>query len=466
MNQEVAPPGSIAFVLKRYALLVVVPVLLGLGWLLWQVGTATTTPLPAAPSHSSFWEILHAPLPRFLLQLLVVLALAKGAGWVMRRFGQPAVVGEMMAGIALGPSLFGLLWPQPHQWLFPPESLPTLGHVSQLGVLVFMFAAGAEFNLAQLRGQRRMALVVSHAGIALPFLLGLLLAATLFPHYAPSGTGFVPFSLFVGVAMSVTAFPVLVRIIEERGYRGRAIATVAIACAALSDASAWTVLAAVIAWVQAQGALQLVINVTIALALAWLLLGVARPRLRDLVVPEAHRPRAMILMILTALLCALITEATGLHLLFGAFLAGMAVSSSADLRRLVEQHIEPFAVVMLLPLFFAFTGLKTRIDLLSAQEWLLCGVITLVATIGKLGGTVLAARAFGVERRDALRLGALMNTRGLMELIVLALGLQLGLIDQRLYAVLVIVAIVTTVTTGPLLGWIDRRDPRTVGERA
>ena len=445
--------------LTAYSLLVLLPILLGLGWLLFVADGRGAAPTMSAHAESA-WDVLSAPLPRFLLQLLVVLAAAKSAGWLMRRLGQPAVIGEMLAGILLGPSLFGLLLPEAQTWLFPRESLTTLGHVSQLGVLVFMFAAGAEFDLGQLRGQRRLALLVSHTGIALPFLLGLILAWGLHPQYAGSGAGFVSFALFVGVAMSVTAFPVLLRIIEERGYRGRVVATIAVACAALSDVSAWTALAGIIAWIQARDPTQLGLNIVLAGGLAWLLLGVVRPRLRDRPVAERDRPRVMILLILGALTCALYTELIGLHLLFGAFLAGVAVSSSPALRRLVEHHIEPFAVALLLPLFFARTGLDTRIDLLTASEWLLCAAITALATLGKLGGTVLAARVSGMERLDAWRLGALMNTRGLMELIVLALGLQLGLIDQRLYAVLVLVAIITTVMTGPLLGFIDRRSSR------
>lgn len=447
--------------LRRYLLLVLLPVLAGMAWLAWMsAGTAAGVPAPGADE--SLWQRLEAPLPRFLMQLMLVLVLARLAGLAMKRLGQPAVVGEMLAGIVLGPSLFGLVMPGAQAWLFPPDSLAALDLVSQIGVLVFLFAAGAEFELSRLRGQRRLALLVGHAGIALPFVLGLLLAWPLHAGFAPAGTGFSAFALFLGVALSVTAFPVLLRIIDERGYRGRAVANVAIASAAISDATAWAMLAAIVAWTQSQGLASLALNLAVAALLPWVLLKWLRPRLAQVQVPDARRPLAMIGLILGALACALATELIGLHLLFGAFVAGLAVSESAALRRIVEQRIEPFAVVLLLPLFFASTGLRTRIDLLTGQEWLLCLALIGVATLGKLGGTAIAARAAGMAGADVWRLGVLMNTRGLMELIVLGLGFELGLIDQRLYAMLVVVAIVTTMMTGPLLGWIDRREARRV----
>lgn len=458
-HEEVSAGSERPSALRRYSLLVLLPLLAGFGFLTWIADDEVATQrVVESEAGASVLIALQEPLPHFLLQLMVVLVLAKGAGWVLRRLGQPAVIGEMLAGIVLGPSVFGLTLPQAQVWLFPPSSLASLTQVSQLGVLVFMFAAGAEFNLSRLRGQRRLALVVSHAGIALPFVLGLLLAWALYGEYTPPGASLVAFALFIGVALSVTAFPVLLRIIDERDYRGRPIATVAIACAALTDATAWAILAGVVAWTGSQRLAQFGLHALLTLAGVSVLLLVVRPRLRHLRLDARHQSGAMIALILGALVCALLTQIAGLHLLFGAFLAGVAVSASPDLRRIVEERIEPFAVVLLLPLFFASTGLNTRIDLLSPREWLWCVAITGLATLGKLGGTTLAARTSGIAPWDAWRLGALMNTRGLMELILLSLGYELGLIDQRLYAVLVLMAIITTVTTGPLLSWIDRRE--------
>ncbi len=443
---------------RRYLLLVLLPLVLGLAGLQWLApsGLAITAPALPAPLASG----LHAPLPLFLLQLLVVLALAKAAGVLLGHVGQPPVIGEMLAGIVLGPSLLGWAWPQAQAWLFPSHSLPTLSQIGQLGVLVFMLTAGAEFDLARLRGRRRLTLVLSHAGIALPMVLGILLARPLYAEYAPADAGFSQFALFLGVALSVTAFPVLLRIIEALRYQARPVAALAIASAAISDASAWALLGGVVTSVRAQGGWSLVVNLLIALLLCGVLLGPVQRRLSRLAIPLAQRSSAMIALILGALACALITEAIGLHLLFGAFLAGLAVSSNAPLRALVEERIQPFATVLLLPVFFASTGLGLRVNSLTGDEWALCAVLIAVATLGKVGATGLAARWSGVAPADCWRLGALMNTRGLMELIVLALGFELGLIDQRLYAVLVLVAIATTLMTTPMLKLIDRLDKR------
>ena len=446
-----------------YVLLVLVPLLTALAWLLWS-------PTPVAASHATgatavvapamFLDTLAAPLPRFLLQLLLVLVAAKLAGRLMRHVGQPAVVGEMLAGILLGPSLFGLLLPQAQAWLFPVDSLAALNLVSQLGVLVFMFAAGAEFDLSRLRGQRRLTLLIGHAGIALPFLFGIALAGWLYRDHAPAGIAFPAFAMFIGVALSVTAFPVLLRILAERGYQHLPIGRLAIACASLSDATAWAMLGAVVAFTASQSLVAVVICLVLGGVFALLLAGPLRRGMATIAVAPGNETAWMVGLILMILASALVTEAIGLHALFGAFLAGIAVSRNPGLRELVEQRIEPFAVVLLLPLFFASTGLRTRIDLLDGSQWLLCLGIIVIATAGKLGGTVLAARWSGIARADAWRLGALMNTRGLMELIVLGLGYELGIIGQDLYAILVVVAIATTVMTGPLLDLIDRRAAR------
>ena len=399
---------------------------------------------------------LDTPLHKFLLQVLVVLAVAKLAGRCMRLIHQPAVIGEMIAGILLGPSLFGLLLPSTHEWLFPANGLSSLGHISQLGVLIFMFTAGAEWDMSRLRDRFKSTLFISQTGMVLPFLIGLGLASFLYANYAPPGVSQFDFSLFIGISLSVTAFPVLLRIIDDRGYKGSEIALVAIACAAIADASAWAILGVIIATVQSQSITSAIICAMTALAYAWLLIVPGRRLIAKQKVDEQNYSRWLVVLVIAILASAIFTELIGLHLLFGAFLAGIAVSSNGVLRSIIEEKIEPFAGALLLPLFFAQTGLNTRIDMLSGQEWLLCLIITILATIGKLGGTTVAARMNGLSKPDSWRLGALMNTRGLMELIVLGIGLQLGLITQNLYAILVLVAIVTTIMTGPLLGLIDR----------
>jgi Kef-type K+ transport system membrane component KefB len=471
MSQSPSPPPAAPLAaptpsratrsVSRYAALVGLPLLAIFAVLAGLQASGAEAATPGAATSGAGWLAhLGEPLPRFLLQLLAVLGTAKLAGLLLRKLGQPAVIGEMVAGIVLGPSLFGLVLPDAQAWLFPKGAIGPLTGLSQLGVLVFMFAAGAEFDLSRLRGQRSLTLVVSHTGIAVPFLLGVGLAFALFADYAPAGIGFTGFALFLGISLSVTAFPVLLRIIHERGYANRPVGAVAVACAAIGDATAWLLLGGIVAFVQSSSLGRVGMSLALGLGFALLAVVVARPRLADVPIAPAKEGRWMVGLLLAILVGALFTEAIGLHALFGAFLAGVAVSRNVALRRLVEDKIEPFATVLLLPLFFASTGLVTRMDLLGGSEWLLCAGIVGLATLGKLGGTALAARWCGMGRADALRLGSLMNTRGLMELIVLALGFQLGLIDQRLYAILVLVAIVTTAMTGPLLGLIDRIEAR------
>lgn len=388
--------------------------------------------------------------------MLVVLAAAKLAGRCMRLIHQPAVIGEMIAGILLGPSLFGLVLPSLHGWLFPASGLSSLGHVSQFGVLIFMFTAGAEWDMTHLRERFKSTLLISQSGMLLPFIIGIGLAGFLYTEYAPPGINQLDFSLFIGISLSVTAFPVLLRIIDDCGYNGSEIAMLAIACAAIADASAWALLGIIVAIVQSQGIASAVFCAAAAIAYAWLLIVPGRRFIARQTFNVQNYSRWLAVLVIAVLASAMLTELIGLHLLFGAFLAGIAVSSNQVLRNIIEEKIEPFAGALLLPLFFAQTGLNTRIDMLGGQEWMLCAFITGLATLGKLGGTALAARISGYSKPDSWRLGALMNTRGLMELIVLGIGLQLGLISESLYTILVLVAMITTIMTGPLLRILER----------
>ena len=448
----------------RYVALVLVPLAIAL--VATQFGDADAAPDRAAAAAGTLATAAHPaidlsrPLPRFLLQLLVVLSVAKFAGWALRRVGQPAVVGEMAAGLLLGPVLFGAAWPQAQAWLFAPESLDALSLVSQLGVLMFLFVAGAELDAGAMRGQGRRTLLIGHAGLALPFLLGVGLAALLFSGHAPAGVRYSHFAWFLGASLSVTAFPVLLRILAERGLDATPVGRIATACAAFADASAWCMLVLIVAAVRADGWSGAALRIGGVMALVLFALLLLRPWLTARIVEERHHGRWMILLLTGALAFALLTELLHVHALFGAFLAGIAVSGNAGLRRLLVERIEPFALALLLPLFFAMTGLRLRPDALQANDWLLClGVIGL-ASAGKFGGTWIAARWTGIARFDALRLGALMNTRGLMELVVLNLGYDLGLIGDRLFAVLTLMALVTTAMTGPWLGLLDRIEAR------
>jgi Kef-type K+ transport system membrane component KefB len=410
-------------------------------------------------------ENMSAPLARLVLQLLVVVGVARVLGGIARRVGQPSVVGEMAAGIALGPSLLGLLLPGAYATLFPPASLGPLELLSQIGVVLFMFGVGLDLNWRELRGQARAALWISHASIVVPFVLGLVAAIGLYGRYAPAGISFRAFGLFMGIAMSITAFPVLARMLEERGLTKTPIGSTALACAALNDVTAWTLLALVVASVAAgQAVATLLATLAAAAAFALLMLLVVGPRLLPLVQSRGEggvfgRER---LSLVTAIVfgSALLTQVIGLHALFGAFLAGLVMPADAEFRRGLRERTETFSSALLLPLFFAFTGLRIRLDLLSeVSAWVTCLVVILLATAGKLGGTALAARLVGLDWSRAVVLGALMNTRGLMELVALNVGYDLGVISADMFAILVLMALVTTGLTGPLLDVLLARQP-------
>jgi Kef-type K+ transport system membrane component KefB len=399
---------------------------------------------------------LEHPLPLLLLQIVVIVLAARGLGSLFRRLGQPAVIGEILAGILLGPSLLGWLWPASQALLFPPESLEPLRLLSQLGVILFMFVVGLELDVDLLRRRLGSAVFVSHVSIVAPFFLGTALALLVYRDLAPAGTPFTAFALFLGVAMSITAFPVLARILEERGLARTALGSTAIACAAVDDVTAWCLLAVVVAIVKAQALSGALLTVLLSGAFVALVLGVVKPRAARLVPVEVGsegRARALLAgSVAFLLLCALATETLGIHALFGAFLAGVAMPRHRSVVAFLEKRLEAFSSVFLLPLFFAFTGLRTEIGLLADwRGWLLCAGVVAVAVAGKLGGSMLAARATGMPWTESFALGALMNTRGLIELVVLNLGYDLGILSPRIFVMLVLMALVTTAMTGPLL---------------
>lgn len=395
-----------------------------------------------------------------LLQIAVVIVAARATGWVFRRIGQPQVVGEMAAGVMLGPSLLGWIAPDLHLALFPPASLTYLGNLSQVGLLLFMFLVGLEFDPRLLRGRGRTALVTSHASIVVPFMLGAGLALLLYPRLSDASVGFTGFALFMGAAMSVTAFPVLARILIERRLTGTRVGTITLACAAVDDVTAWTILAVVVGIVRSE-ALERPLWVTLggtAIFAAVMLSGVRR----GLAWLEAHYLRRgrvtqnMVgLALILVLLSAWTTEWLGVHALFGAFAMGAVMPKHPALLRELSDKLEDMTLVFFLPLFFAFTGLRTSIGSVSGAElWLYGGLILVAAVAGKLGGSALAARASGLPWREALALGVLMNTRGLMELVILTVGLDLGVISPALFTLLVLMALITTAMTTPLLAWV------------
>lgn len=424
-------------------------------------------PSAAADDRSNSQPILaglREPLGILLLQIIVVIVFARLVGAAVARLGQPAVIGEILAGIMLGPSLLGLLSPQTLAFLFPPSSMDALKLFSQIGVLLFMFVVGMDVDARHFRQKAQSVIVISQSNIILPFLLGLMLAFAIYPSSATPGVSFTAFGLFMGIAMSITAFPVLARIITEKGLAGTTLGQTAIICAAMGDVTAWCLLALVIAVVKSSGLGQALLTITLALTFIGSMFILFRPWAERLIgrrYREGANNRELVSsMLVFALSCAAFTEIIGIHALFGAFLAGVVIPSQGSFRTYLHDRIESFST-FLMPLFFAYTGLRTQVGLLSGwDDWLLCTGIIAVAVIGKFGSGLFAARWTGMGWRDAFSIGALMNTRGLMELIVLNIGYELGILSPRIFTMLVIMALVTTLMTAPLLSRIQKFAPR------
>jgi Kef-type K+ transport system membrane component KefB len=392
-----------------------------------------------------------------VLQIAVVLAACRALGSLFLKVGQPRVVGEMFAGIMLGPSLLGAIAPQWSAFLFPPSSLGFLNALSQVGVVVFMFLVGLGINPKELKSQGHAAVLTSHVSITAPFVLASFLAVYLYPRLSDSSVPFTSFALFMGAAMSITAFPVLARILTERNMLNSRLGTVAIACAAVDDVTGWCILAYIVLFIRAANAghpILFTVGGFIAFALV-MVYGVQRLLKRFEV---SYRQtgelseNALALMLLLALCSALCTEWLGIHLLFGSFLMGTIMPKEQRFVRYVVDKFETIVVTMLLPLFFAFTGLRTNVGLVKGAEmWMYCLAIILVATLGKLGGSMLASWWSGMPAREAAGLGTLMNTRGLMELVILNIGLDIRVISPALFSMMVLMALVTTFMTSPLL---------------
>ena len=426
------------------------------------VAVSTPPATPAPSSTGGLWQNFRTSLGVLLMQIIIVLIMAGLFRRLFRSIHQPPVMGEMLAGIVLGPSVLGLIYPPAVSFLFPPASLETLRLLSQIGVVLFMFVVGMEVNVRQLREKGSAAVMISHASIVVPFLLGTALSLFLYRELAPPGTSFNAFALFIGVAMSITAFPVLARILEDRGLTQTQLGSIAITCAAVDDVTAWCILALVIALVKSSGVETSLLTVGLTLAFAAAMLFVVRPQLaRVIKEPDSqhHRRRLIPIILAFVLACALITETIGIHALFGAFIAGVIMPPSTEFRIFLKDKLEAFGSYALLPLFFAFTGLRTQVGLLNDwQGWAMCGVIILVAIAGKLGGSTLMSRWTGMSWSQSFSIGVLMNTRGLVELVVLNIGYDLGILSGRIFAMMVLMALVTTFMTGPLLGLVKHRD--------
>jgi len=403
---------------------------------------------------------LEHPLAILLAQIITIIFVARFFGWVCKKIGQPTVIGEIIAGIVLGPSLIGMYFPEFSNALFPTQSLGNLQFLSQIGLILFMFVVGMELDLKVMRNKAQEAVVISHASIVIPFALGIGLAYFIYLQFAPMGVQFLSFGLFLGIAMSITAFPVLARIVQERGLQKTRLGTIVITCAAADDITAWSLLAAVIAIVKAGSFVSALYIIGLAAAYVLVMIKVIRPFLKR--VGDLHSTRENLgkpivaIFFLTLIISSYATEVIGIHALFGAFMAGAIMPENTKFRSIFIEKVEDVALVLLLPLFFVFTGLRTEIGLLNDPYlWKVTGLIILVAVVGKFIGSALAAKFVGQNWKDSLTIGALMNTRGLMELVVLNIGYDLGVLTPEIFAMMVIMALVTTFMTGPSLDFIN-----------
>jgi Kef-type K+ transport system membrane component KefB len=464
---------------KRWSSLFYIVIVAGLGFAIYWIakqGSALQTPALTAQQlqnekategassfqvfTDSFKHGLTDPLAVLLLQIIVIIASARLFGYLFKKIGQPAVIGEIVAGIILGPSIVGAYFPEINNFLFPAASLSTLSFISQIGLILFMFIIGMELDLKAIGKQAYGAVIISHASIIIPYTLGMLLAYYIYRDYAPAGTSFLSFALFMGIAMSITAFPVLARILQEKGLTRSKLGAMALTCAAADDLTAWCILAAVIALVKSGSSFSVLYTIGLAIIYVLVMLKLVRPFLERLstVYNDKEKKRTPIIALLFVILIvsSYITSVIGIHSLFGAFMAGVIMPSSFSFRKIVIDKIEDVSIILLLPLFFVITGLRTQIGLINEGHlWITFGWILLVAVAGKFGGSALAARMVGQSWKDSLSIGVLMNTRGLMQLIVLNIGYDLGILSPEIFAMMVLMALVTTFMTGPALDLIN-----------
>lgn len=401
-----------------------------------------------------------SPLLTLLIQILVIVGVGQVLAIGARRVGQPAVVAQVIAGIALGPSLLGVLAPAAMTTLWSPESLGALNAVGQFGLVLFMFLIGLEFDVGLIRGLGRASVVISQTSIIAPFAMGMGLAFFVYDRLAPAGVPFLPFALFMGVAMSITAFPVLARILAERQALRTRIGAIALACAAVDDVTAWCILAFVVSVARVEGAGGAIRTTVLAALYVGAVYFLVRPLLARIGARtrEGASQGLLAVVFLLVFASAAITEAIGIHALFGAFLMGIVTPRESGFTHALVEKLEDVVVIVLLPVFFACSGLRTDVGLMdSSGAWVDCGLIILLACLGKFGGSLVAARLSRLSWQESAAIGILMNTRGLMQLVVLNIGLDLKVISPELFAMMVVMAIATTVLTSPVLEWVYPR---------
>lgn len=400
------------------------------------------------------------PLAILLLQVSLIILIARLFGWLCKKIGQPSVIGEILAGIFIGPSIVGMLFPDFSATLFPVNSLSNLHFLSQFGLILYMFVVGMELDQKTLKYKANEAVIISHASIIIPFTLGVAFSLYIYNHFAPYGVRFHSFAFFLGTAMSITAFPVLARIVQERGINKTKLGTVVITCAAADDITAWCLLAVIIAVVKAGSYMSALYIIGLAILYIVIMLKIIKPflkRIGDLHSSRENLSKPIVaVFFLTLVLSAYVTELIGVHAVFGAFMAGVIMPDNPKFKNVFTEKVEDVALVLLLPLFFVFTGLRTQISLLSDPYLLkITGLLILVAIIGKFAGSALAAKFVGQSWKDSLTIGALMNTRGLMELVVLNIGYDMGILSPEIFTMMVLMALVTTFMTGPVISLIN-----------
>ena len=432
-----------------------------------QVGTAVQTmqnaPQTMGEGFLVFWDSvthhIQSSMGILLLQIITILIVCRLFGWMFQKIGQPTVIGEIVAGIVLGPSVLGHLLPGVSAFLFPLESLGNITILSQFGLILFMFAIGMELDIGEVRKKLKETILISHTSTIVPFFFGMLTAYYVYGSYAHKGTPFLSFALFIGIAMSITAFPVLARIIQEKGLTKTHLGTISLASAANGDITAWCLLAVVIAIAQAGSMLSAVYNILFSILYILFMFLAVRPFLR--MIGHIYHNKEVIdkalvaLMFLLLIVSSYFTEILGLHALFGAFIAGVVMPGNIKFRKIMTEKVEDVSLALFLPLFFVSTGLRTEIGLLNKPElWWLCLIFIVVAIAGKFGGAMFSARFVGESWKDSLYIGALMNTRGLMELVVLTIGYEMGILTPSVFVILVLMTLVTTFMTTPLVSFI------------
>lgn len=408
-----------------------------------------------------FTDTLKSPFSVLVIQIITIIIFSRMFGFFATKIKQPSVIGEIIAGIVLGPSVLGFFFPNISLFLFPKASLVNLGLFSQVGLILFMFIIGMELDLHLLRNKSKEALIISHVSIIFPFFLGILLSYYIYKSFAPRGVSFLAFSLFMGISMSITAFPVLARIIQERKLTKTHLGVMAVACASIDDITAWCILAIVIAIVKTGSILGALITISLAMLYIFFMIYCIKPIVEKVLSKQISSEKinlpVVAFVLVIVLFSSYITENIGIHALFGAFLAGTILPQNTNFKKLFTEKIEDISFVLLLPIFFVITGLRTQIGLLNeGYLWIICLLILLTAVFGKFIGASLISRLVGESWETSLSIGALMNTRGLMELIVINIGYDLGILSPKMFAIMLLMALFTTFMTGPILDLINK----------